>query len=355
MTGGLLIRADANACIGAGHVMRCLALAQAWQDAGGHVVFAMKPEAPAIERRLEAEAMEVLHVTASPGSRDDATQTAALARRHDAQWVIVDGYDFGADFQRIVKEAKLALLVVDDYGHADHYCVDGVLNQNMHACEGLYTRRERDTHLLLGPRYVLLRREFVERSGWKRNYTDVARRILVTLGGGDHDHVTAGVIDALARADIPDLEARIVVGPASPGNKAVRQAIRRSSGDVRLLTDVTDMPGLMAWADIAVSAGGSTCWELAFMGLPPLIVVRADNQIEIAAGLDAAGFGVNLGELDDASTARLPDALTRLIQDRHRRQRMGCTGRTLVDGKGARRVLDVLAAGSVLERADARP
>lgn len=355
MTGGLLIRADANARIGAGHVMRCLALAQAWQDAGGHAVFAMTPDAPAIERRLEAEAMEVLHVTASPGSRDDATQTAALARRHDARWVIVDGYDFGADFQRIVKEAKLALLVVDDYGHADHYCADGVLNQNIHAREDLYARRERDTRLLLGPRYVLLRREFAERSGASRNYADVARRVLVTLGGGDHDHVTASVIDALARADIPDLEARIVVGPASSGDESIRQAIDRSSDDVRLLTDVTDMPGLMAWADIAVSAGGSTCWELAFMGLPPLIVVRADNQIEIAAGLDAAGFGINLGESDDALMTRLPDALARLIQDRHRRQRMGRTGQTLVDGQGARRVLDFLAVGSVLERADARP
>lgn len=355
MTGCLLIRADANARIGAGHVMRCLALAQAWQDAGGHVVFAMTPEAPAIERRLEAEAMEVVHVTASPGSRDDATQTAALARRHDAQWVIVDGYDFGADFQRSVKEATPALLVVDDYGHAGHYCADVVLNQNMHACEDLYARRERDTRLLLGPQYVLLRREFVVRTGLERSYADVARRVLVTLGGGDHDHVTASVVDALSRADIPGLEARIVAGPASSGDESIRQAIDRSSDDVRLLTDVTDMPGLMAWADIAVSAGGSTCWELAFMGLPPLIVVRADNQIEIAAGLDAAGFGINLGESDEASTARLADALARLIQDPRRRQRMGRAGRALVDGKGTRRVLDCLAAESVLERADARP
>ncbi|MCH8841202.1 MAG: hypothetical protein IH831_11140 [Planctomycetes bacterium] len=91
------------------------------------------------------------------------------------------------------------------------------------------------------------------------------------------------------------------------------------------------------------------------MGLPPLIVVRADNQAGIAAGLDAAGFGVNLGESDDALMTRLPGVLARLSQDPRRRQRMGSTGRALVDGQGARRVLDVLAAGSVLERADARP
>lgn len=355
MTDCLLIRADANSRIGAGHVMRCLALAQAWQDAGGQVVFAMTPDAPAIERRLEAEGMKIVHATATPGSHDDANQTAELARHHDAPWVIADGYDFGADFQRIVKEAKLALLVVDDYGHADRYYADGILNQNMHAREDLYAGREPNTRLLLGPRHALLRREFVDRARESWSYADVARRVLVTLGGGDDDGLTARVVDALARADIPDLEARIVAGPASSGNESIRQAIGRSSGDVRLLTDATDMPGLMAWADVAVSAGGSTCWELAFMGLPPLILVRADNQVGIAAGLDAGGFGINLGVPDDMSMARLPGELVRLLDDSNLRQRMSRKGRALVDGKGAGRVRDFLAVGSVLDRVDARP
>ena len=45
------------------------------------------------------------------------------------------------------------------------------------------------------------------------------------------------------------------------------------------------MPELMAWADVGVSAGGLTSWELAFMGLPGIVIVTAANQTGVAAAL----------------------------------------------------------------------
>ncbi len=48
----LVIRADANTKIGTGHVMRCLALAEARQETGGDVYFLTAFKLPAIETRL---------------------------------------------------------------------------------------------------------------------------------------------------------------------------------------------------------------------------------------------------------------------------------------------------------------
>jgi len=282
MTGSLLLRADASETIGTGHVMRCLALAQAWQDTGGRVVFLMATEAPAVEARLQSEGMEVIHLPVQPGSRDDAIQTADLARRVGADWVVVDGYHFGADYQRTIRGLGLHLLFIDDHGHADHYSADLVLNQNIHAHEGIYKNREPYTRLLLGTRYVLLRREFLKWRGWKREIPEVARKVLVTMGGSDPDNVTLKVIQALQQVDVDGLETIVVVGGGNPHYEELQSSVQESRFPVLLESNVTNMPELMAWADVAVSAGGSTSWELAFMGVPALVLILANNQRSIA-------------------------------------------------------------------------
>lgn len=336
----LLICADAGTHIGTGHVMRCVALAQAWQDAGGHAIFTLAMPAPALEARLRAEGMKLVHLSTQPGSAEDAYQTVDLARRTDASAVVLDGYYFDAEYQRIIKDAGLRLLFIDDYGHADYYWADLVLNQNIHAHAGLYTDQAPYTQLLLGTRYVLLRREFLQWREWEREIPAVARKVLVTLGGGDPDNATLKVIHALQQAQIDGLEAVVVVGGNNPHHEALNRAVQNAQVPTRLKRDVTDMPELMAWADVAVSAGGSTCWELAFMGLPNLVLVLAENQYPVAQGLDTAEVAVNLGWHKDLSAAEIVQALTNIMMNQKQRAGMAQRGRELVDGKGSARLVE---------------
>jgi len=335
----LLVRADASAQIGTGHLMRCLALAQAWQDAGGRAVFLMATEVPALKSRLHSEGMEVVHLPVQPGSTDDAVQTADYAQQVGADWVVVDGYHFGADYQRIIKDSGLRLLFIDDIGHAGHYSADLVLNQNIHAHEGLYPNREPYTRLLLGTRYVLLRREFLKWRGWKREIPEVARKVLVTMGGSDPDNVTLKVIQALQQVDMDGLEAIVVVGGINLHYEALQSAVQNSRFPIRLESNVTDMPELMAWADVAISGGGSTSWELAFMGVPTIAVILASNQRPIAERLDAMGVAVNLGQYEDVSSAKIAQVVMELLTAPTRRAQMSQHGRQLVDGEGTARVL----------------
>lgn len=338
----LLVRTDASTQLGTGHVMRCLALAQAWQEIGGRAFFATATIASGLANRLGAEWIELIHLDVVPGSNDDATQTVSLAKHRMASWVVVDGYQFRDAYQRAIKQAGLRLLFVDDYGHADHYYADLVLNQNIYANESRYSNCESYTRLLLGTSYALLRTEFWSWRNWQRQIPTLGRRLLVTLGGSDPEGATLNVIQALKQLQLPDLEARIVIGPANTNLARIRQEVKNSDHHIELLTDVKDMPSLMAWADTAVSAGGVTCWELAFMGVPMVLIILADNQKDIAAGMAEAGVASCAGWYDLLAPRDLAKTLTEMLEKPSLRSQMSYRGRSLVDSLGAKRVVDQL-------------
>ncbi|MEB3828470.1 UDP-2,4-diacetamido-2,4,6-trideoxy-beta-L-altropyranose hydrolase [Phormidium sp. CCY1219] len=343
----VVIRTDASIQIGSGHVMRCLALAQAWQNTLGQPIFIMANSVPALEERLKSEAMEVVQLTTKAGSSDDAKETAALAHQFEASWVVVDGYHFSAEYQKIIKDSGLRLLFIDDYGHAEHYYADFVLNQNISADEQWYQHREPYSQLLLGTRYTLLRREFWQWRGWQRTVPPIAKKVLVTLGGADPDNVTLKVIQALQLVEVEELEAVVVVGGSNPHYESLEMAVQDSRFPIRLQRNVTNMPELMAWADVAISAGGSTCWELAFMRLPSILLVLAENQRAIAEKLATLSQTVNLGWHQNIKSQNIPDRLSILLQSAEERTKLIEVSQQMVDGEGVSRIIKSLDASSL--------
>jgi UDP-2,4-diacetamido-2,4,6-trideoxy-beta-L-altropyranose hydrolase len=348
--GCLLIRADASVAIGTGHVMRCLALAQAWQDVGGRSVFAMAESTDAICSRLAAESCDVAQIPAAAGGPDDSRETLRLARTHKAEWVVIDGYHFDAEYQRLLKDAGLNLLVLDDYGHARYYSADLILNQNLGADESLYVSRDSKTHLLLGPRYCLLRREFSAWRSWRREVASVGRRLLVTMGGSDPANVTAKVIEGLKLIEVDELEVIVVAGGSNPhsgslslpGPAGKRMSLRR---------DVKNIPELMAWADAAVSSAGTTCWELCLLAVPSLLIDVADNQTAPARELARRGCAIHLGNGGEVSAEQIADEGEKLLKSERTRRDLSLRCRELVDGLGARRVVLAMRSGLRLRSA----
>ena len=341
MGANILIRADASAEVGTGHLMRCLALAQGWRARGGQVSFITACESEGLRERLLDEGFQAITLEYSYPDPADWEATSQALAAHPNAWVVLDGYHFDPAYQRRVREADHPLLVIDDMAHLDRYYADIVLNQNINA-EQLRYSCEPYTRLLLGTRYVLLRSEFLAWRGWQREIPKVARKVLVTLGGSDPDNQTLKVVWALQQVDATDLEAVVVVGASNPHFRELQSAIRNPQFAIRLIQNVTNMPKLMAWADMAVSGGGSTCWEMAFMGLPNLTLILADNQRLIAERLDTVGATVNLGSYENLSAAEVAQALRRLLVATEMRAEMARRGRELVDGEGATRVVDRL-------------
>jgi UDP-2,4-diacetamido-2,4,6-trideoxy-beta-L-altropyranose hydrolase len=346
MTSGrqsLLIRADASTAIGTGHAMRCLALAKTWQGTGGQVNYLMAESIPALEDRFAREGVTVTRIAAAPGMVSDAEQTVAEARRLGARWVVADGYRFEPDYIRKLKAAGLRVLSLDDDGRFDFYSADIVLNQNISANSAMYAKREPFTRLLLGSEYVLLRPEFLAESR-TREFPAAAWKVLVTMGGSDPENVTKKVLLAVLKIEANievNIEARIVVGSGNPWQDEVQVLAAQRAG-LQLERSPENMAPLMRWADIVISGAGSTCWELAYLGLPAIVIALSRDQLEIARGLAENEVAVSLGWHANLSEERISDALNRLLSDQERRRAMSERGQKLVDGRGAERVVAFL-------------
>lgn len=342
----LIIRADADVNIGTGHVMRCLALAQAWQERGGRVIFSGRIESDKLRQRLSSQGFSVVGLGSGRPDDPDADGLSALRELYGNDhepWLVLDGYRFSAEYQQRLRDSGLKLLVLDDYVHLPAYQADILLNQNIGSDRLAYTIPA-ESVLMLGSAYVLLRREFRGvRSQLKNGVAPRAGRILVTMGGADPDNVTLKVIEALKLAELPGLEAKIIVGPANQHLEELQKSLGQASFAGEILCAVEDMVPVMHWADVAISAGGGTCWELACLGVPALVITLAANQLGVAKGMAEACAGVDCGWADSLTPERLAGLLEDLCGDVVRRLAMQKAGRALVDGQGAARVVERMA------------
>jgi UDP-2,4-diacetamido-2,4,6-trideoxy-beta-L-altropyranose hydrolase len=351
----MLIRADASTAIGSGHVMRCLALAKAWQDAGGSVCHLAAESIPALDQRFAVENIKQVKfaepanaepVNVKPGSMEDAEQTSGCARRLDAAWLVVDGYRFEPGYVRRLKSEGLRVLFLDDDARFDFYEADIVLNQNINASAEIYSgkvhrKTDPDIRLLLGSDYVLLRPEFLAEPRQRKTGKE-CRKVLVTMGGSDPDNVTEKVLQALSQVTEIDFEVTVVVGGGNPYYEGLQALTENLGPKFRLERSPSSMAPLMTRADIAISAAGGTCWELAFLGVPMMLIVITTDQDPNASAISAKGAALNLGWHANLSPRQIADELKKLANDVDGRRDLSERGQKLVDGQGPARVVAIM-------------
>ncbi len=338
----LYIRADADSRMGTGHIMRCIALAQAWQDQGGEVTFISHCDSEPLKERIKDEGFTLIPIERISPDPSDLENTLSILKTDISgkkKWIVLDGYHFIPAYQKAIRDEGISLTVIDDMNHLDHYHADVLLNQNINAPELTY-HCDDDTALLLGTRYALLRREFLQYRDYRHNVPERARNILVTLGGADQDNVTLKVIDALKLFEDLKIQVKIVIGPANPYQEILSQALSSAQFACDLITNPTNIPELMAWANLAISAGGSTCWELIFMGVPSILITIAENQQQVAEHLALMGLASNLGWYNSLAVHQLSCQTQRLVYDFQKRKFMSQLGHSLIDGDGVVRVID---------------
>jgi len=336
----LCIRVDYGRMIGLGHLMRCLGIAQAYQEKGHEINFISSIECKnvSIEKRLRKERMGFTYLQAKPASLDDAQKTATYVK--DDEWLVLDGYHFNRKYQRAIEGRVKQMLLVDDFGQWKRYGAHMILNQNIFGKKKWYTRTSKNSQLLLGLEYIVLRKEFWKYVGHKRSISSRADKILVMMGGSDPHNATLKVIQAMQWVNVPGLQVRVVVGAVNPFYQDLQKATKEGAQDIKLIRNTDNVPQLMAWADLCISAGGGTCWEMAFMGLPSVMIATAPDQGMHSQKLQQKGSVIYLGKNTNVTREQISSVVISLLTDARKRKKMSQIGQKLIDGKGAFRVAE---------------
>lgn len=354
MSQAVAFRVDASRKIGIGHVMRCLTLADALAERGAHIRFVSRHLPPHLREIVLGRGYGcTVFDDTSAGLLDElshadwletsqAADAAESARAlGDRRWdcVVVDHYALDARWETLIRRVASRILAIDDLADREHDC-DLLLDQNVYP--GMETRYVGKVpphcELLIGPRYALLRSEFHQ---WRERVaprTGAVGRVMVCFGGVDAGDLTKAALDALRSMGTDGWTVDVVVGASHPRLEATLAACAAAGHTCHVQSD--RMAELMASADLALGAAGSTSWERCCVGLPTVCVATAHNQVAIAAGLESRGVAIAVTSENHVSASDVAGVLAQLLADPERVASMSRAAWSLVDGLGADRVRD---------------
>ena len=365
----VLVRADASALLGTGHVMRCLALAAELKSRGHQVVFVMRLLVGHITDQIQTAGFEVLTIADLSTSREDSQAGwIEMARTPDVQrqdaedtlaclshqawdWLIVDHYALGLLWHQLLGGIAQKVMVIDDQADRRLQC-DVLLNQNPGAQTSHYAGLiPSDCLLLMGPHYALLRPEFSEKADVspKREQLLTARRILVSLGGADVQGISLKVLSAMADCGLRGPGVTVVTGVQNLHEQALGQRCR-TLGYVCLKSTVK-MADLMQQSHWAIGAGGVSMLERCTMGVPSITLVIAPNQ---KPGVEAAQAQSAVRMIDPQAPdfeGHLRRAIENLLTSPEHLAAMSKAALAICDGKGTPRVAKTLLEGALIFRA----
>ncbi len=347
-----LFRVDAAPFMGVGHLSRCLALGHALRARGARVVFICR-DVPGGAQGLVAQQgfeMHTLPALAPPGNltdtmqwlccgqAEDAAATQAILRREALlpDWLIVDHYGIHAEWEKCLRAAGRRILVIDDLANRLHDC-DLLLDQSLRDDNPYAYRIPEDCVVLLGPKYALLREEFLVARRSCAIRTGEIRRIMVFFGGSDPTRDTLKTLDAVRATGEGGLQTDIVVGSMNPARRLIEDACVRTPG-CHFNFQVSDMAVRFARADLAIGAGGTASWERLAVGLPSLVIQQAENQRENVSQLARHGVAINLGSSDSVDSGRIQEALMTLRAQPERLRKMSELAFEMVDATGTDKV-----------------
>ncbi len=329
----LYIRADMNDTIATGHIMRCLSIADAVRNLGEEVLFIVADgqALPLLESRGYKS---VVLDTAWNDMDSEIVKLQSVIQRYGKHKLLIDSYMVTDQYLQQAR-ALTYTIYIDDL-NAFYYPADAIISYANYADEFHYEELYPQAELMVGPKYVPLRQEF---SGCLPKVIKAqAECLLIVCGGTDNYHIIWDILDGIDLA--PYKQINVICGRYSKDYSWIKEKYKDNSS-VCIWKSVDNIKEFYDKADIAVSAAGSTLYELCAVGTPAVSYTLADNQFSNARRFCEDGIIDYAGDVRfDNYVERISELLDRCRTDKEYRQKRSDAMQVLVDGRGAERIAE---------------
>lgn len=332
-------RVDANEKIATGHLMRCMAIAQGFQRQGEEVLFFLAEEKE--NKRLKARNIPYVVLNSQWNDLEQELPVfEKLLKEYAVTKLIVDSYQATKGYLESLNQC-VKVIYMDDMAE-ETYQISGVIHYSNWPWDVTYKKSYEglDAVCMAGMEYAPLREEF-----YPSKKESVKRNILVTTGGTDPYDVAGRLLEYAkesqrGREKLPEEVHFFVISGSMNQNKNHLEQLASENNWITLCENVNNMGELMRDSYLAVSAGGTTLYELCACKVPTVSFSFADNQEGFAEEMGEQGIMFYAGDARKQSNL-IEDVYNQLLKMWNNeslcgqyRENMG----KLVDGKGVERI-----------------
>jgi spore coat polysaccharide biosynthesis predicted glycosyltransferase SpsG len=318
----ILILADGNHKIGMGHIYRSVSLSQELKNCGHEVTFITKDK---IAKEFFSKISKCILT-----SNLNSLRINNFLKKFSPELILLDKLKESKAVLKNLK--KFCPILAIDYTGKHYDLIDYGINI-------LYHKTGIKKNSFSSFKYAILNKNFKKNTCI--NVNKEIKSLIILQGGSDTYCFTPKILKSILSLK-NNLKISVVLGPSFKCNKKLNQIIKESDNKIKIFQNVKNMSNLMQKHDIAITAGGNTLVELAYLGIPSIIICGEKFELETAELMAKNGFGINVGFGGSITSSKIQLNLKNLINNYPLRKKMNEIGPKLVDGNGSHEITKIL-------------
>lgn len=323
------IRVEMGEKIGSGHFFRCLSIAEELKKRGNKTIFLTSNKKNFEEHNKKKFPYLILK---EKTENEKIEECRKLMDKIGC--LIVDLPTKEEEYGKKLEQHNV--VIINDTGRIEVFSkilINGSIVKEFHK----YTVENKKTEFLLGPKFMILRKEFLEGKKKMKKTAKKIKNVLLVFGGSDDTNITSKILPSILYKE--DLKITVVLGPTNKNKQKIKEIVSNQS-HTELVINPKNISNLFSKQDLVVSSTGITIYELACLGIPTIMVPVNLSQMKAAREMEKRGFGKILGS--SKTDLRKFEHIFSKFEDEKFRQKMSKAGKQIIDGKGVKVISTIL-------------
>lgn len=327
----VLFRVDGNRKTGLGHITRCLTLAEALKKKRTDLEIVFITRYKKGGKIIKEKNYEVI-----PLIKNEICQIRNLVRKDTL--LITDFLNTDNSYITKIKEKTgVKVISIDNNTKLKKINSDIVINANVF--DGEERKVIGSTKYFLGPKYMILRKEFAKAEKERKDINEKVKLILVMFGATDPRGFTIKVADALKNIH-NQVQTNLIMGPGFSYRNKLKKVLLRLNKNLKLFYNPKNFVEIIKNVDMAITAAGIALYEFAALGIPSIAIPQYKHQVDIARAFEKSRACINIG--DNPSRKLIYKTTAMLIENQLLRKQLSKDAKKLVDGNGTKRVVKLI-------------